>query len=104
MMCKKWATLLSIQALLIGVMVAIVFIQGCKKTTTSTPPANVIVVNGCTGTTQVIVKVNNSVVPNTDGLGFFDYTGYEPVTANINASVNFLQYAGNALCSTITNL
>ncbi len=91
------------QALLIGVSVAVFFMQSCKKSFTATLPANVIIVDGCTGATSVIARVNGTLVPNADGLGFFDYTGYKPVTANTNSNVSFYQYAGNLLCTTTSN-
>lgn len=93
---------LVIQTLLICVSVT-VLTQGCKKTSPAVPSANVIIVNGCTGATHVVAKINNAVIPGANDLGFFDYTGYAPVTPNANVSVNFYQYAGNLLYGITSN-
>jgi len=76
--------------LALSVLAVIIAFTACKKTN-STPAntANVMFVNGCAGTNNVDVSVNNAKLTSASNLAFLKNSGYQSVTSGTAVPVAF---------------
>ena len=96
---KKLLLSFSVIALIAG-------FAACKKSSPGpTNNASVMFVNGCAGTVNTDVSINNTKLPAASNLAFLKNSGYQPVTAG--AGVNFafaLTATGTPLISVTESL
>jgi uncharacterized protein DUF4397 len=89
-----------------SVVAMVIVFAGCKKNNPA-PATNaaVMFVNGCAGSANVDVTVNNTKLVAASNLAFFKTSGYQPVTAASGVSLSFSSTAqGNPLASGTENL
>ncbi len=86
-------------------VLAIVFVfSGCTKNNNgSGNVAQVMFVNGCSGTNDVEVKVNGLIAAGSGAISYFGNSGYQNFNANSNLLINFYLLQGTFLTGATRN-
>jgi hypothetical protein len=86
-----------------SVILIIVGLASCSKSNSSAPTtASVMFVDGCAGTTNVNISVNNTQIAAASNLAFLKNTGYQQVTPGTDSITFILANLGTPL-KTATN-
>jgi len=87
-----------------GVLAIVFVFSGCTKNNDgSGNEAQVMFVNGCSGTNDVDVKVNGVVAAGSGSISYFGNSGYQGFSANSNLNIDFYLLQGTYLIGATRN-